>query len=185
MSPPPSDPARLAAVESVTAHVDEAAFPQVEVSVALRDSAGRLRSDLSADAFRVEEDGEEVQAVLRCSRAPAPRVVLLFDRSTSLPAVFLDEAAATGHAIADALFEAVPDVQVQVAGMDFGGPRVTGAFAESVADVDAQLEMLGGAASEGLDQHRRARLQGSVRGRADQRLHSGRYADGRNRPDAR
>src|SRR5688572_8394345 len=148
VSPPPSDPARLAAVESVAAHVDGAAFPQVEVSVALRDGAGRLVGDLSADAFRVEEGGEEVQAVLRRSRAPSPRVILLFDRSTSLPPVFLDEAAATGHAIAEALFEAVPDVQVQVAGMDFGGPRVAGAFAASVADVDAQLEMLGGAASE-------------------------------------
>jgi hypothetical protein len=148
VAPPPSDPELLAAVEGIEIAVDEAAFPEVSVFVTARDGGGRLVSDLAADAFVLEEDGEPVPAVLGRSRAPAPKVTLLFDRSTSLPAEFLENAAVTGRTIAEALFEAVPDVEVQIAGMDFNGPTLAGGFVSTVEEVDAQLATLAGAASE-------------------------------------
>lgn len=148
VAPPPSDPELIASVESVEMAVDEAAFPEVNVFVTARDAGGRLVSDLAADAFSLEEDGEVVNATLRRSRAPAPKVTLLFDRSTSLPPEFLDNAAATGRTIAEAVFEAVPDAELQIAGIDFNGPTIAGSFVTSLEEVDAQLAMLTGAASE-------------------------------------
>ncbi len=145
---PPSDSALLASVESVEMEIDEAAFPEVSVIVTLRDGDGQLVEGLAADAFDVEEDGQPVQAVLRRSEAPTPKVVLLFDRSSSLPAEFLDNAAATGHTIAEAIFAAAPEAQIQIAGMDFNGPSIAGAFVDSLDEVDTQLGTLSGAASE-------------------------------------
>lgn len=145
---PPSDPARLDAVAAVQIDVDEAAFPEIHVAVSCEDAGGALVEDLAADAFRVLEDGVEQRAVLQRSRAPAPAVLLLFDRSSSLPAEFLAEAATTGHTIAAAVFDAVPGALIQVAGMDFGRPAGSGLFVSTLEEVDAQLADLGGAASE-------------------------------------
>lgn len=144
----PSDPAALARVASVRVAVDAATFPQVEARVAVFDEAGQAVVGLGADAFAVLEDTLGQRASLLQSEPVTPRVQLLFDRSSSVPSAYLDDAAAVGHDVAEAIFAAVPTAEIQVAGLDVIAPTVAGGFVTSLAEVDAQLATLGGAGSD-------------------------------------
>lgn len=144
----PSDPAAVARVTSLRVDVDPATFPQVEARVAAFDAEGRAVEGLGADAFAVVEDTVGQRASLLQSERVAPRVQLLFDRSSSVPAAYLDDAAAMGHAVAEAIFAAVPDAQIQIAGLDLVAPTVAGGFVSSLDEVDGQLAQLTGAGSD-------------------------------------
>ncbi|MBX7102081.1 MAG: hypothetical protein K1X89_30480, partial [Myxococcaceae bacterium] len=144
----PTADAVLSSVQTLTADVSAAAFPDVELLVSAKSGAGAAVSDLGADAFVIKEGGVTMPALLKRTRAGAPRVVLLFDRSSSIPSEFLTGAASVGHSVADAVFTQFPGAQVQVAGIDINGPTVAGAMVSTLTDVDTQLAALSGAGSE-------------------------------------
>jgi hypothetical protein len=145
---PPTAELLLASVTSAVVTADAAAFPVVELEVGAFDAADQSVPLMAADAFSVRENDEEVSATLLRARARNTRVMLLFDRSSSVPPEFLDNAAASGHAIAEAIFAAVPGSEIQIAGMDFSGPNISGGYSSTIEGVDAALVDLAGAASE-------------------------------------
>ena len=144
----PSDPDALARVASLRVRLDAATFPEVEARVAALDAAGLPIAGLGADAFEVAEDAVGQRAWLLASEPVTPRVQLLFDRSDSVPSAFRDDVGTLGHAIAAAIFDAVPGATIQVAGLDLVAPSVAGPFVSELAAVDAQLAGLGGAGSD-------------------------------------
>lgn len=144
----PTPDGDLQSVASLEVSASAVAFPDVEVLVKAKRGDGTRVSGLAADAFVVREDGAAVVAGLRRTNASAPQVVLLFDRSTSIPTEFLTGAAAVGHAVADAIFTQFPGAQVQVATLDINAPTLAGPMVSTIGDVDAQLAMLSGTGSE-------------------------------------
>ncbi|MEO0325634.1 MAG: hypothetical protein AAF447_21945 [Myxococcota bacterium] len=75
---------RLGRVASATAQADAATFPEVRLSVALRDAEGASVEGLSGRPFVVEEDGARMFHRLRRNTARL-RVQLVFDFSLSMP----------------------------------------------------------------------------------------------------
>lgn len=144
----PTNPALIESVATMTAEARSAAFPWIRVEVSARRQDGAGVPGMAADAFLLEENGEPVAAQLLQSVSAPPRLLMLFDRSTSIPAEFLDQAADVGNAIAAAIFAAHPDASIRVAGLGINGPDYAGPFATSAADVEAQLASLAGAGSE-------------------------------------
>ncbi len=144
----PTSAATLTSVTTVSVTANAQAFPDIELWVSAKKSDGTRVSALASDAFRIQEDGKNVSASLRRTSAGAPRVVLLFDRSTSIPAEFVTGAATIGHSIADAVITQFPGAQLQVAALDINGPAVSGPMVSTLADVDAQLAALSGTGSE-------------------------------------
>ncbi|MEW6434330.1 MAG: hypothetical protein AB1730_22755 [Myxococcota bacterium] len=144
----PTPDGDLTSVTTVEVSASAMAFPDVELLVRAKRRDGSRVSGLAADAFLVSEDGARMVAGLRSTNASAPRVVLLFDRSTSIPPEFLGGAATVGHAVADAIFTQFPGALVQVAAIDLNGPTLAGGFVDTLTAVDAQLATLSGTGSE-------------------------------------
>ncbi len=138
----------LTSVSQLRAQASAPAFPEVELEVAATNAAGMSVAGLASDAFVVEEGTTKLPASVRRNRARPPSVVVLFDRSTSIPAEFLMGASAVGHAVADAIFTQFPGAQVQVAAVDIGGATVSGGMVGTLAEVDTQLAALNGVGSD-------------------------------------
>ncbi|MEN9796640.1 MAG: hypothetical protein RL653_336 [Pseudomonadota bacterium] len=137
----PADPSAPGRVRALSLRVQPATFPRVRVVVEASDGDGRPVSGLPASALEVREE-EAVRFTLARNEAPPPRVVLLYDTSTSLPADFLGSGAvAFGSALVEGLYAAHPDAQVRVASTWLGAhwlsPTWAGTSAEARAQVDA------------------------------------------------
>lgn len=148
LAPGPTRPDLLTSVTTLEARASAAAFPDVELLVSARRNDNRTVAGLGADAFVIQENGKRLAATLRRTRAGPPRVVLLFDRSTSIPMEFVTGASTVGHSVADALFTQFPGAQVQVAAIDINGPTLSGPMVSSLVEVDTQLAALSGTGSE-------------------------------------
>lgn len=148
LPPSPTAAAALSSVASLAVEASAVAWPDVELKVSARTAADMKVPDLASDAFVVREGGERVVATLRRTRTSVPRVVLLFDRSSSIPPEFLTGAPTVGHDIAQAVFTQFPGAEVQVAAIDINRPNVAGPFVNDLASVDAQLATLSGTGSE-------------------------------------
>ncbi|MFT3707987.1 MAG: hypothetical protein QM817_10060 [Archangium sp.] len=148
IAPSPTPDARIASVTALTSSVSASGFPDVELLVSAKNASNVRVADLGADAFQILEDGAPVVASLRRTHVTAPKVVLLFDRSSSIPTEFLNGAPTIGHAIADAIFTQFAGSSVQVAGVGINGPTIAGGMVTTLAEVDAQLAMLGGTGSD-------------------------------------
>lgn len=143
------DPAAAAAVTRVEVSADPAQFPRVSLRVKALDASGHGVPGLGAASFRVEEEGAAHGFVVHANRAPPPKLVLLFDVSTSVPAEFRGAAAvALGLAIADPVLASRPDAEVRVAAIDVGGLRWAGAFTSDRAEIQRQLETMDGLGSD-------------------------------------
>jgi hypothetical protein len=138
----------LTSVATLEVNISTAAYPDIELLVSARTDAGVQVPNLASDAWELRENGAPVFATLRRTRAAPPRVVLLFDRSTSIPPEFLTGAATVGRDVASTLFSQFPDAEVQVAAMDINGPTLAGNMVKTLTEVDAQLAMLSGTGSE-------------------------------------
>jgi hypothetical protein len=144
----PTAPGFIESVTTLSADARAAAFPWIELSVSAEDMSGVPVSGLAADAFLVEEDGSLMPAQLLRSTAAPPRLLMLFDRSTSIPPEFLDQAESVGRAIAAEIFTAHPDAAIRVAGLSINAPEFAGPFAGTLAEVETQLGVLSGLGSE-------------------------------------
>lgn len=144
----PTAAATLTSVATLTAEATAIAFPEVEVRVVAKQSNGTHVTALAADAFSVKEGGKAVAATIRSTGASAPKVVLLFDRSDSIPDEFRLGAAAVGHDVAAAIFAAHPGAKIQIVAVDINGPTAAGPLASTIGDVDTALAALSGTGSE-------------------------------------
>ena len=121
----PRDLAREA--QSLDVQVDASSFPDIRLSVALRNARGEPIDGLGAADFVVEEDGVAEAACLLGNQAPArPRVLVLSDGSGSTTEFFPTQVARRefDRSIAEALVEAArrTPFDAQVVTMD-GLPR--------------------------------------------------------------
>ena len=138
-----TDPAVIARVASVKVRPQGNAYPRIGVTVSALDAAGKQVPRLGASAFEVKEDDKPVSFSLSRNEAPPPRVVLLFDASTSLPAEFRGAGAVTiGNQIVSALYAAHPAARVRVATIYFGARFVTNAWATTLAEAQTQVGSL-------------------------------------------
>ncbi len=137
--------ADLARVDSASAVASGSGFERVTVRVSARDSDGQRVAGLGADAFEVREDDVPVAFSLRQNQAPPPRVMLLFDTSTSLPDAFRGQGAIEfGQAVAARLFEEFPQTQLRVGVVNFGVDYADERWAQDLAGAETQLGWLDG-----------------------------------------
>lgn len=85
----PANPADPASVTSVSATVDTARYPNVRLGVTPHDAAGDAVEGLPAAAFEVTDD--EPAGISVAATTSAPRVVLLVDKSLSMPGAYAGE----------------------------------------------------------------------------------------------
>ncbi len=111
----------LERINSATMAVSASGFPRVSVRVSIRDQDGQRVPGLGADAFSLSEDGAPMAFSVRQNSAPPPRVMLLFDTSTSLPEDFRGAGAVTlGDEIVTRLYDEFPTAEVRVGVVNFG-----------------------------------------------------------------
>lgn len=144
---PDADPKAAAKVAAVTAAADPAAFPEVRLRVGAADKSGNSVTHLAADAITVAEGGQPVSFTITQNEAPPPRVVLLFDASSSVPDAFRSTGAVTvGNQIVDSLYTKYPNAQVRVGTIDFGVLWADGGWATDKAAALAEVATLATAA---------------------------------------
>ncbi len=130
----------LERIDSATLAVSASGFPRVDVRVSVRDEDDQRVPGLGADAFSLFEDGEAMAFSVRQNSAPPPRVMLLFDTSTSLPEDFRGAGAVTlGNEIVGRLYEEFPNAQVRVGVVNFGVDFAEEQWALDEVDASAQV----------------------------------------------
>jgi hypothetical protein len=143
----PTDPALLSRVAEVEVTAGAAAFPTVELRVAVRGASGAVEG-LKADAFAVRDEGLGVPAVLVSAEAPAPRVLLVLDQSQSIPAEFTSESAALlAQQLAEAVLLEVPGATFKARAVELG-LLGDGDWTSSPAELADQVRALIGGGSE-------------------------------------
>lgn len=140
---PESDPTAIGNVDKLEAIAQGAAFSRIGVTVSAFDKDGKNVSRLGANAFTVLEDDKPVSFSLTRNEAPPPRVVLLFDVSTSVPAEFVGSGAvALGNSIVTQLYAAYPEAKVRVATINFGANFLSTVWATSLTEAKDQVQGL-------------------------------------------
>lgn len=138
-----TSPELLDRVAEVHATARTSAFPLVRLDVAVLDADGQPLPRLGADAFSVFEEDAGVSFSVRQNEAPPPRVMLLFDQSTSVPEEFRGtQAAALGTEIIEPLYDAYPDALVRVGVPDYGVTYAADSWASSLSQAQSQLDSM-------------------------------------------
>lgn len=133
-------PSRVAALD---AEVSASGFPVIRLRVAARDSAGAPVLGLQADAFSIRESGVAVPFLVRESRPPRPKLLLLFDLSRSLPADFRGAGAASvARRVAEGVVAQHPDAAFQVASVTLGSAAGVGRWLEDPSEVETAARRL-------------------------------------------
>jgi hypothetical protein len=146
---PDPDPVRLAAVRSIEVTANAAGFPTVGLLVRVVDGAGEPVEGLPATAFAVAEDGTGVGFLLEHAVAPAPRVLLLLDDSSSLPDDFRDAGAGVvARQMAERLLSVDPRVLLRVAVVDGVEAEPVGDWTSDPAAVEAAARRASGLGSQ-------------------------------------
>jgi hypothetical protein len=91
----PADPTKIARITRLEMIVNGATFRQVTLRISAFDAAGGSVQGLPASAFGVAEGDAPQSFTLLENRDAPPRVLFILDKSTSIPAQFLGEQAAT------------------------------------------------------------------------------------------
>lgn len=133
-----TDPDEIARVETVGAVAEPAAFPRVTLRVRALDADGEGVKQLGAGAFTVTEDGEPVSFSVTRNAAPPPRVAILFDISSSVPAEFLGAGAVlVAQDILSGLYAASSDASVRLGVISFGAQWM-GPWVSSLSEANTQ-----------------------------------------------
>lgn len=140
---PTGDPTAAAKVATVTASASGSSFPSVSLRVKALDGSGAGVPGLGASSITVTEDGKPVSFNITQNKAPPPRVVLLFDASSSLPAAFRGAGAVTvGTQVVQSLYAKYPNAGVRVGYVSFGVIWTTGGWATTQAAAQAEVNQL-------------------------------------------
>ncbi len=138
-----ADPAAVQRVQRLELRAQPGDFPRVRVALRALDGEGRPVDRLPASAFALQEDGQPRSFTLLRNEARPPRVVLLFDVSTSMPEAFrVDGVVGLAERLADRLYDAWPQAQVQVAAIGFGARLPRGGWATTRDAAKAQAAQL-------------------------------------------
>ena len=122
MGAPPDLDALMARIAGISIEVDAQAFPSLRGRAAIVDASGQPVLGVPGSALRLEEDGRSLGFVLEENQPPAPRVVLLFDTSGSIPDAFREAGAeALGRDLTTAITAERPDALVRAAPIASGG----------------------------------------------------------------
>ena len=140
---PSSDPKAASKVATVGASANGSSYPRVSLHVKAEDGSGGQVSKLPAGAITVEDGGKPVSFTITQNEAPPPKVALLFDVSSSLPAEFRGAGDVTvGNQIVTALYAKYPKASVRVGTVDFGVIWAADSFASTLVDAKAQVQTL-------------------------------------------
>lgn len=143
------DPARVAAVVSLALTPVAAGFPAMSLGVRALDAEGDPVEGLPATAFRILDEDVPVGSVLERSAAPAPRILLLLDDSTSLPAPFRGEGAAQlARDLATRLAAADPATEFRIAKVSLSAADPGGDWTTDLDALQAQATSTAGYGSE-------------------------------------
>ena len=138
-----TDPATIAQVSTVSSTIHSAAFPRITLDVAALDASGHGVPGLGASAFTVTEDGHPVSFSVTQNQAPPPRVALIYDTSSSIPAAFLGASASDlANQVVTALYAADAQAQFRVATMNFGVNWLSSGWASNLTDAQTQAQLL-------------------------------------------
>jgi hypothetical protein len=128
-----------AAASSLALRLNAGRFPRVTAEVEVFSSGGADVRGLSAASFLVEEDGVEVSARLYHNQPPPPRILMVVDRSGSIPPEFTgDNLVALATDLRTRLSATTPGVEYRVGIVDTG-LRLAGDWTSDPAEVEAQL----------------------------------------------
>lgn len=129
-----TSPNAAKAVAGISATADAAAFPEVTLRVRVSDSSDKGVPRLPASAIDITDAAAAVPFSIARNEAAPPRVVLLFDLSTSLPIEFRGAGAVTlATSIIQPLYAAYPNAEVRVANIFFGANWLGSTWATSEA----------------------------------------------------
>lgn len=149
LGPLQPDPARVAAVASLHLTPVAAGFPTMGLGVRALDAAGEPVDGLPATAFRILDEDIPVGSVLERSAAPASRILLLLDDSTSIPAPFRGEGAARlARDLATRLAEADPATEFRMAKVSLSAADPGGDWTTDLDALQAQATSTTGYGSE-------------------------------------
>ncbi|MBK7580769.1 MAG: VWA domain-containing protein [Myxococcales bacterium] len=138
-----TDPAALAKVSSVKIRANGNAYRRIGVTVSALDAGGKNVPRLGASAFDVREDDQPVSFSLMRNEAPPPKVILLYDTSSSLPPAFLGTGAADlGKQIVQPLYAKYPQAQFRAAYVNFGASFISTTWATNLTQAEAQVQGL-------------------------------------------
>lgn len=133
-------PSRVTALD---AEAWASGFPVIRLRVAARDSSGAPVLGLQADAFTVRDSGVAVPFLVRESRPPRPKLLLLFDLSRSLPADFRGAGAgAVARRVAEGVLAQHPDATFQVASVTLGSATGERRWLQDPAEVETAARRL-------------------------------------------
>lgn len=135
----PTAPEALASVAKLDVAADPAAWPRVELRVRALDAGGEPVEGLGADAFRLWDGEVKRSGVMTRNAAPPPRVLLLLDRSTSVPEAFREEGMArVARALADRLLARATDARLRV-GTVLSGVSYQGGWTDDPEALERQI----------------------------------------------
>lgn len=125
---------------AVSVEVNAGRFPRVTAEVTVVDANGDPVIGLSAPSFLVEEDGVEMAARLRHNVPPPPRVLIVADRSGSIPEEFTgDNLVALGSELVSRVEAVTPGAEYRVGLVD-RGLRFGGDWTRDLAELESQLD---------------------------------------------
>ncbi len=144
-----ADPPSASNVASLTPTVNAAGFPTVRVTALAADASGQPVLGVPAEAFTLEENGVPLPFLLRQTRPPRPKVLLLLDTSSSIPAEFLGaQAAALARDVATDVLSTYPEAQFRTAGVLAGRAAASRAWTSDPVQVEAEATDVIGHGSE-------------------------------------
>ncbi len=143
------DPARVAAIATLTVVPTAAGFPTMSLAVRALDAAGDPVEGLPATAFRILDTDVPVGSVLERSEAPPPRILLLLDDSTSIPDPFRGVGAAKlARSLAERLSAVDPATSFRIAKVSLSAADPGGDWTTDLDALQAQATDTAGYGSE-------------------------------------
>jgi hypothetical protein len=142
------EPSLISKVKTIDLSVNALTYPDVKVGVIARDAGGNVIEGLPKSAFQVQDEDATQSALLLKNRPEAPRVLILYDGSGSLPNEFEGAGAVkVGLTIRDMIRANYPNAQFRV--MSAGDQAYDlGPWTESRDALQNQLGQLKGVSSD-------------------------------------
>jgi len=143
-----------AAVATLTATTISSQFPDIRLKVKALDSLGNSVDALLGGNFTITEDGEAQSFVLQRNVSPPPKVLLVFDNSSSIPNAFRNytdpvtslpvrNLSSFGMSVINSLLAAYPTAQFRVASSETDGwLNYKGAWSSSNTVLQTELDSI-------------------------------------------
>lgn len=136
-------------VAAVEVEAAATGFPVIRLRICARNTTGEPVLGLTADNLGISEGGVALPFLLRQSRPPPPRLLLLFDLSNSLPTAFRDDGAtALARRLAEEVLTRHADASLQVASVVAGSANGPRAWTRDPDEIETSARRLTGWGSD-------------------------------------